>query len=96
MTHFTKDEEIFRCAYQGVKNVRFSENSTCLCFLETPVLRFALLPYYRRTMKCGKCNKSITQCNCLLMRSYDNSTWLNLEAVAEHTEALTPVQPFAE
>ena len=25
------------CAYQGV-----------LCFLETPVLRFALLPYYRR------------------------------------------------
>ena len=31
------------CAYQGVKNVCLSEN-----FLETPVLRFALLTYYQR------------------------------------------------
>ena len=35
-------------AYQGVRNVRFSKNSACFRFLETPVLRFALLPYYRR------------------------------------------------
>ena len=34
--------------YQSEKNVRFSENLTCFFFLETPVLRFALLPYYRR------------------------------------------------
>ena len=34
------------CAYQGVRNICFSEN--LLCFLETSVLRFALLPYYRR------------------------------------------------
>ena len=35
------------CAYQGVKNVCFSENLTCFCSLETPVLIFTLLPYYR-------------------------------------------------
>ena len=28
----------------------FFENFGVLCFLETPVLRFALLPYYRRSM----------------------------------------------
>ena len=32
---------------QRVKNVRFSENLTCF-LLEIPVLRFALLLYYRR------------------------------------------------
>ena len=41
-----KKTNIF-CAYQGVKNVRFQENLTCR-FLETPVLRFALLPFYGR------------------------------------------------
>ena len=35
------------CAYQGVRNVRFLEKFVVLCFLETPVLRFALLAYYR-------------------------------------------------
>ena len=34
------------CAYQGVRNVRFSKNLAC--FVEIPALRFALLPYYRR------------------------------------------------
>ena len=33
---------------QGVKNVRFLRKFGVLCFLETPVLRFILLPYYRR------------------------------------------------
>ena len=36
------------CVYQGVKNVCYSENFDGLCFLETPDLRFALLPCYRR------------------------------------------------
>ena len=36
------------CAYQGVKNVRFCGKFGVLCFLETPVLRFAFLSYYRR------------------------------------------------
>ena len=63
--NFPKNEHFFHtCAYQGVKNVRFSENLACfvlpcvsggnkcsffgkfslLCFLETPILRFTLLP----------------------------------------------------
>ena len=36
------------CAYQGVRNVCFFGKFGVLCFLLTPVLRFALLPYYRR------------------------------------------------
>ena len=36
------------CAYQGVKKCLFFGKFGLLCFLETPVLRFALLPYYRR------------------------------------------------
>ena len=35
------------CAYQGVRNVRFCGKFGMLCFLETRVWRFALLPYYR-------------------------------------------------
>ena len=35
------------CEYQGVRNVRFSENLDPF-FLETLVLRFDLLPDYRR------------------------------------------------
>ena len=36
------------CEYQGVRNVRFFEKFGVLCFLETPVLRFALLRYCQR------------------------------------------------
>ena len=32
----------------GGKKYLFFGNFGVLCFLETPVLRFALLPYYRR------------------------------------------------
>ena len=35
------------CASQGIGNVRFSENLACFVFLKR-VLRFAILPYYRR------------------------------------------------
>ena len=35
------------CAHQGC-DVRMTCAYDVLCFLETPVLRFALLPYYRR------------------------------------------------
>ena len=31
----------------GVRSVSFPVNVSVLCFVETPVLRFALLPYYR-------------------------------------------------
>ena len=33
------------CAYQRVRNVRFFGKFGVLCFLETPVLRFVLLPH---------------------------------------------------
>ena len=36
--------------YQGVRHVPFSEN-LAFCFLETPVLRLAFLPYYRKFSK---------------------------------------------
>ena len=36
------------CTYQGLRIVCFFWKFGVLCFLETPVLRFALLPYYRR------------------------------------------------
>ena len=36
------------CAYRGIKNVRFFGKFGVLCFLETSILRFALLPYYPR------------------------------------------------
>ena len=36
------------CAYRGIKNVRFCGKFGVLCFLEAPVLRFNLLPHYRR------------------------------------------------
>ena len=42
-----------RCAYQGIRNVSFSENMACLFFLVTTVLKFALLSYYRRFLKEG-------------------------------------------
>ena len=36
------------CVYQGEGNVCFGGKFGVLCFLETPVLRLTLLPYYRR------------------------------------------------
>ena len=36
------------CEYQGGKKCSFFGKSDVLCFLVTPVLRFTLLPYYRR------------------------------------------------
>ena len=48
--------ELCARVYQGVRDVRFLGGKKCsffgkfgqLCFLVTSVLRFALLPYYRR------------------------------------------------
>ena len=58
--------------FKKTKHVRFSEKRTflkkcsffwkfdVLCFLETPVLRFALWPYYRRIIFCF-CQETISQ-----------------------------------
>ena len=44
----------------GGKKCLFFGNFGVLCFLETPVLRFALLPYYRRTsLQTTQCKGSV-------------------------------------
>ena len=46
-----KRRQIFRktnISNRGVRNVRFFGKFDVLCFLKTPVLRCAFLPYYRR------------------------------------------------
>ena len=50
--------------HQRVRNVSFFGKIGMLCFLETSVLRFALLPYYRRVhllknIKNNLCNSRI-------------------------------------
>ena len=45
--HFLpSDTHTYKCV-SGGKNVRFFGKFDVLCFLETPVLKFAFLPYYR-------------------------------------------------
>ena len=58
------------CAYQGVRNVRFLDNLACSVFVETSVLRFTLLPYYRRFVVLSKVNRktSLISCKTLNLR----------------------------
>ena len=42
------DTHLYVCV-SGVKKCSFFGKFGVLCFLETPILRFVLLPYYRRT-----------------------------------------------
>ena len=47
-THFlSPDMPTYVCVSGGKKRLFFGKFGV-VCFLETPVLRFALLPYYRR------------------------------------------------
>ena len=41
------------CAFQGVRNIEFYGEFGVLYFLVTPVLRFALLSYYRQIISSG-------------------------------------------
>ena len=43
---FSEKRTLRTCAYQGFKKYSFFGKFGMLCFLETRVLRFALLPYY--------------------------------------------------
>ena len=56
------------CAYQGVRNACFSENLSCFVFFETPVLRFAFLPYYRQI---SHLNVLTFKSQCFLLTNYD-------------------------
>ena len=49
----------------GGKKCSFFGKFGVLCFLETPVLRFALLPYYRRNFK-----SSSLKCLCLRQKTW--------------------------
>ena len=55
------------CAYQWVRNIRFLGKFGMLCFPKRAVLRFALLPYYRRINSFNSISsKNITLfCNAL-------------------------------
>ena len=46
--HFLSPDTHTCVCGSGGKNCLFFGNFGVLCFFETPVLRFALLPYYRR------------------------------------------------
>ena len=46
--HFLPPDTRTCVCISGVRNVRFSKNLACFCFLVTPILCFALLPYCRR------------------------------------------------
>ena len=51
MPNFPKNEHYLpQYAYQGVRNVRVFGKFGVLCFFETPVLIFAFLAYYRRSV----------------------------------------------
>ena len=47
----TMQMENMKMKKNGGKKCFFFENFGVLCFLETPVLRFAHLPYYRRIIE---------------------------------------------
>ena len=47
----------------GGKNCSFFRKFGVPCFLETPVLRFALLPYYRRVVIIHNLEIIVKQCN---------------------------------
>ena len=64
------------CTYQGVRNVRFFRKFDVPCFLETPVLRFALLPYYRR------CMPSHQQKFTGFYKGYRNSTYYLFDSIS--------------
>ena len=53
------DTHIYACVWGGKKCLFFGKFDV-LCFLETPVLIFALWPYYRRIIFCF-CQETISQ-----------------------------------
>ena len=57
----------------GGKKCLFFVKFGVLYFLETPVLRFALLPYYRRC-QCGKYYAEIREIDCLCCKRLQHAT----------------------
>ena len=67
------------CAYQWVRNIRFLGKFGMLCFPKRAVLRFALLPYYRRINSFNSISsKNITLfCNALEIWWIPRHLWWN-------------------
>ena len=61
MLNFPKNEHFFSpdTHVSEGKKYSFFGKFGVLCFLETPVLRFALLPYYRRVMQSNNVNAKL-------------------------------------
>ena len=68
------------CAQQGVRNVRFSKFGV-FCFLETPVLRFVLLPYYRQIVNAELCK----HCELNNKKNTSHRSWKFCEGVTNTT-----------
>ena len=64
-TFFTLWYAHARVHTQGVTNVRFSEKFGPLCFLVAAVLRFTILPYYRRIRLWRMNDWKINDSNCI-------------------------------
>ena len=56
--NFSKNEHFLAPDKSGDKKCLFFRKFGVLCFLETPVLRLALLPYYRRFVSPKLCQNS--------------------------------------
>ena len=64
--HFLPPDKHMHVCVSGGKKCLLFENFSVLCFLKTPVLRFALLPYSRRIdQKWAKC-ESLHHCTKLI------------------------------
>ena len=68
-----------RTCIMGGRNVRFFAKFDVLCFLVTPVLRFALLPYCRQRLKCSVMINSLS-----IYWEYPRAIWKLLDQYWTH------------
>ena len=61
------------CAYQWVRNVRFSENWACFVFLKHLGFTFALLPSYRRFLFLSCCNRLLKRAEVSVYKCFEKS-----------------------
>ena len=73
--HFLPPDTNMYVCVSGSKKCSFFGKLDVLCFLETPVLRFALLPYYRRKKSENKNLFKYNFLNCLGLK------WLSLPKI---------------
>ena len=67
-TNFMSTTRATHVCVSGNKTCFFFGNFGVLCFLETPVLRFVVLPYYRQMLRLAFSNRS--RCFSLLFKLF--------------------------